>query len=244
MKKKVAYFLVFFVCCVIAGYLFFLSACSEGCSVAGSIVTSGEGGGKKPAPSLAADNSIKGSPHVEIGEMALPGNVYISLDSKPSVRDIAEAETVLEQYGPELGLSIPNKLKVIDSSTDEFGNTYYQIEQRYQGVRIYGARALLTAAGGQGEELLGAWVKDIDISIEPSKSALESLTVAAAALGGTSAIAPDIIGEPELVIYVSNVAVHLAWAMLAVVYEGGELEELVVDANEPIFLLRTPAGLH
>jgi hypothetical protein len=47
-----------------------------------------------------------------------------------------------------------------------------------------------------------------------------------------------------LVVFVSTLKPHLAWEMTAVVFEGGEIEMLIIDAHSPSILLSSAIRKH
>ncbi len=101
---------------------------------------------------------------------------------------------------PSLGLDERHTFRLRTSHGDELGLTHARLEQRYQGLRVWGAEAI-AHTGPEGEPLAPtlALRGDIDLNTTPSMEASEAL----ARVHGELAPSGPYAGEPrvELVVY-------------------------------------------
>lgn len=180
----------------------------------------------------------------ELGVSGLPPVQDVVIKGNPEVSSRAGAQRTVNNQAESLGLSEHESLDVSGSSEDEYGNTYYQIQQHYKGIPVYGARALLEVAQGKADVISGNWQLGIDVEVEPTLTSEEALRKAAEGLSSSSEIVALFKGEPELIIYVSSLQAHLAWHMRAVVFKGAQTEIVIADAHQPGFLLKEPLRRH
>lgn len=211
-------------------------------SVAGG--NNGVGGKPVTARSGSSPDSDKETNELEEGVSGLAGVRYVEIAEGASITSVAQAQNLVQEQASQLGINTPSALEVVDNSDDGLGNVYYQIEQLYSDIPVYGANALLEVSNGEAEILSGIWEENIDLDTEPSYTAEESLALAVEGLNSTQEPVLRILDEPALVVYISNVGAHLAWKMKARVFEAGDAEAFVIDAHSPDFLLRVSLERH
>jgi hypothetical protein len=203
-------------------------------------------GSNKPGEAKRGSSNLppKGDTRHEEGVNGLPTNRQVIIEGNPSVSNDAQAQDVVNQQSAHTGLPEAGSLEVAGHTEDEYGNTYYQIQQYYKGIPVYGANALLDVVQGNAEELYGSWQSEINLEVNATYQPTEALTMAAQERGGTGVIVASIVNTPRLVVFVSTLKPHLAWEMTAVVFEGGEIEMLIIDAHSPSILLSSAIRKH
>lgn len=253
MNKNILISALVFLVVLAGGYLLVAPNDQSGNGTSGSDSGSdsaGNGGSQSTAkPGSDSSSNAGGNPDKEkddlvAGESGLSGVRYVEIETETQVSSSEQAQAVVDQQSAALGIELPAVLEVVDNTEDGLGNSYYQIDQFYEDIPVYGASALLEVQNNRADVLSGVWEDNIELNPEPTYSAEEALGMAAESLGSTQEPSLQILGQPALVVYVSNLGAHLAWHMKARVFEGREYEELIVDAHDPDFLLRVSLGLH
>lgn len=253
MNKNVLISASVFLVVLVGGYLLATggSSSAPSGSETGGSETAGEGG---PAGALSTDKpessgSPAGSPDKDtdelvVGESGLPAVRYLEIETGTVVDSAEQAQELVDQQSAALGIELPSALEVVDSTQDELGNSYYQIDQYYSDIPVYGASALLEVQNNQAEYLSGTWQDNIELNTEPTYTAEEALTIAANNLGSTQETSLQFLGQPSLVVYISNLGTHLAWHMKARIFADSEYEVVIVDAHDPSFLLQVSLEVH
>ncbi|WP_045858565.1 hypothetical protein [Teredinibacter purpureus] len=190
------------------------------------------------SPDHTSPDTDKDTSAIVPGEQGLVGARTISIPAGTSVASADEAQSLVDAQAQGLGLN------VVTDSRDNYGNSYYQLTQRINGVPVYGANAVLEVIQGDAESIYGAWQDEADIDVTPTFTAEQALIQAAENMGGTAEVNVKLTREPELVIYVSTQKTHLAWHVTAFISPTTQEEVVIVDANEPQFLLRTTTRVH
>lgn len=255
MNKNILISAAVFLFVLVGGYLLFVGGSSSGPADGGASGTdaAGEAGGSgtqlSDKPGSDSISSLNGSPDKDtdelvVGESGLAAVRYVSLDGDLEVSSQEQAQDLVDQQSEALGIAQPSALTVIDNTEDGLGNSYYQIDQYYAEIPVYGANALLEVSNNQAAALSGIWEENIELNPEPTYSAEEALAIAANNLGSTQETALQFLGPPTLVVYISNLNAHLAWHMKAKLFAQGEYEEIIVDAHNPDFLLQVSLELH
>jgi Zn-dependent metalloprotease len=197
---------------------------------------------KKPASELGSGEKVIGN--TTIGQQGLPGNREVNISSRPQVANQEQAQEVVDDQARQAGLQSPSRLEVQGSSSDEYGNTYYQLKQTYHGIPVYGAKTILEVVDGHAEVLSGSWMEDIELEITPTYTAQQALLKAVEDLGASGELKAEITNDPQLVIYVSPQKASLAWAMETLILTSTDTEFVIVDASQPAFLLRVNVRMH
>ena len=246
--NKLSVLIVLVVVAVMGGAIFYNSMNDSDGGAETELETQQEkaGGSNKPGAAKSASSNLpaKGETRHEEGVNGLPTNQQVIIEGNPAVSDEAQAQDVVNQQSAQTGLPEPGSLEVAGHTEDEYGNTYYQIQQHYKGIPVYGANALLDVVQGNAEELYGSWQSEINLEVNPTYQPAEALTMAAQERGGTGIVVASIVNSPRLVVFVSTLKPHLAWEMTAVVFEGGEIEMLIIDAHSPSILLSSAIRKH
>lgn len=159
------------------------------------------------------------------------------ISGNPEVTSPEQAQDVVDQQ--ELNLGPDSQLVVGDSTADEYGNSYYQLEQRYQGLPVFGAQALLEVAEGQAQVLNGAWVEQIELDIEPSYGAAEALRLALDGRGVPAERTVTELGTATLLVFVTDQGPTLSWRLTASLNNPeSSPQRYLVDAHEPAIYLQ------
>jgi len=200
--------------------------------------------GKPGGDSGTYENSHKTVNQPFIGQQGLPKNTNIEIVGRPVVGNSSQAADVANDQARQAGLGQDSELEVQNKSTDEYGNSYYELQQQYRGVPVYGAKVLLEVANGNAEILSGTWQSELTLEITPTYEALAALLKAVEGLGSSTATSAEIDGPVKKIIYVSTVGPHLAWELSARILGAVETESVIIDAHNPQFLLRTQLRSH
>lgn len=255
MNKNILISALAFLVVLVGGYFLVAGGSSSDASGSGSASseTAGEGVSNsaaqstdKPATGVSTSNGSpdKDADELLVGESGLPSVRYVEIEAGTLVESVEQAQQVVDQQSAALGIEFPASLAVVDNTEDGLGNSYYQIDQYYSEIPVYGASALLEVQNNEAGFLSGIWEDNIELVTEPTYSAEEALTIAANNLGSTQETSLEFLGQPTLVIYISNLDTHLAWHMKARIFAGSDYEELIVDAHNPNFLLQVSLELH
>lgn len=174
-----------------------------------------------------------------------PSQEY-TLPANTTVNNPQQAQTVVNEQKPQLGLGDQDALDVKGQTADEQGNAYYQLEQTYKGLPVYGARAVLEIENGQAVLISGSWQTGLNIDVNPAHEALDAVTQALRKeMSDEQVLRIELKSETLLMIYMTNSGAHLAWRV-TVQYQEPVLapEIMIVDAQTPEILFRQPALLH
>jgi Zn-dependent metalloprotease len=167
------------------------------------------------------------------------------IPERPVVTSQKQAEQVVKQQQNKLKLGQGSKLNINGSTKDKYGNEYYQLEQKYKGIPVWGAKSVLEIEQGKAVALTGTWLKNIELEITPKHTVQEALNIAFNDLGASETIEFDEIEGQELIVYMSNNDVHLAWYVdIYFKQTHRKPESILVDAHNPRFLLRLPRSNH
>lgn len=198
--------------------------------------------GKPPAP-MPEESGDK--PSGSSTELSLPTVTEHEIPTGARVVDAAGAQAVVSSTQESLGLGAGSELSVGKSSADELGNTYFEVQQRYRGIEVYGARSVLEVSDGEVGQLYGTWVQDLELDVAPAFEALEALRRALLESGVPENRVAGDIHEPRLIVYLSEEGAALAWlAQFALTNPDAPLETFVVDAHVPKVLARQAVVRH
>jgi hypothetical protein len=166
-----------------------------------------------------------------------------ALKDAVEVADAQQAALLVADQRPQLGLGQDDALPLNGTTADERGNAYYQIQQTYKSIPVFGATGVLEIEGGKAVAVTGSWTPGIAISVEPAIDAESSLRRAVA--GGDAAATPvvNLRSPAELVVFMMPDGPHLAWrASVAVPAWAGQTfaGQVFVDANAGALLLKIP----
>lgn len=174
---------------------------------------------------------------IPIIEQPIPGT--------PVVTNEKQAEIIITGQKIKLGLGEQDELTVKGDTKDNHGNAYYQIQQKFKGIPIYGARSILEIEQGKAVVLSGKIVTEINVNTLPTHPPKEALLLALKKLGMPDDLQLKLTGDKELIVFVSTQNKHLAWH-LTVNFEKPAIpsEIMFVDAHDPKILARMPLEVH
>lgn len=174
----------------------------------------------------------------------VPPRHDIPLSHRPPVANEQQAREVVHEESERLGLGDGVSLELGRTTDDGRGNQYYQLEQYYQGLPVWGALAVLEVEAGSAVALSGHWWQSIDLDVQPRFEAARAVREALINLGGEE---PEfrLEGDGKLLVYLVDQRVHLAWfTQVDFVDVERESEFMLVDAHTPGVLLRYPVRRH
>ena len=178
-------------------------------------------------------------------EQSLPAVSDIAIAGHPQVGNASEARKVLDQQQEILGLGEGSVLEIASSSRDDYGNDYYQVEQRYKGIPIRGSRANLEVEQGRAQVLSGVWIKNLQLDTEPTYDAATALRQALDDRGVPAERNITLQGEPELLVFIGGRQAYLCWRMRATLSNPDTApEDYLVDAHQPKILLQQDGYRH
>lgn len=238
MKTRLTVLLVVLPLLVLGGLAFYGASKEPGQEAAVGAHAGQEEGKKKPqAPS---GQSKKSSDSVE----GVPPRHDIPLSHRPPVANEQQAHEVVREESERLGLGEGASLELGRTTDDGRGNQYYQLEQYYQGLPVWGALAVLEVEAGSAVALSGHWWESIDLDVQPRFEAAQAVREALIIQGGEK---PEfrLQGDGKLLVYQADQRVHLAWfTQVDFVDIKRESEFMLVDAHTPGVLLRYPVRMH
>ncbi|NOQ36736.1 MAG: hypothetical protein GQ569_12720, partial [Methylococcaceae bacterium] len=145
MKNKALLFLAFLLFAAAAWLLF--NPTPETSSSSGTPPVA-----KKPSDDTGKEKS---TPKPLLAKV--PSSQEYNLPTNTVVENQQQAQSVVNEQKPQLGLGEQDSLDVKNQTADEQGNAYYQLEQTYKGLPVYGARAVLEIEKGQAVLISGSW---------------------------------------------------------------------------------------
>ncbi|SDX32649.1 hypothetical protein [Marinobacter mobilis] len=192
-------------------------------------------GSENKAPDLPAPDEDK--PVTTVPQAQPPTVREVPIDDAPAVSNPEQAQDVVDEL--DLGLGPDSELVVGDATSDDYGNSYYQLEQRYKGLPVFGAQALLEVAHGQAQVLNGAWIEQIELDIEPTHSANEALRLALDRRGVPAERTVAELGTPTLLVFVTDLGPTLSWRVTASLNNPDSApQRYLVDAHDPVIYLQ------
>ena len=166
-----------------------------------------------------------------------------ALKDAVEVADAQQAAALVADQRPQLGLGQDDALPLNGTTADERGNAYYQIQQTYKGIPVFGATGVLEIESGKAVAVTGGWVPEISMGVEPSIDADAALRRAVAGSDASATPVVNLRSPAELVVFMMTDGPHLAWhASVAVPDWLGQTfaGQLFVDANDGALLLKIP----
>jgi len=165
----------------------------------------------------------------------------LPIKNQPKVSSKKEATEVLKKNKPDLGLGVDDNLEVQGSTSDRKGNQYYHVTQTYKGIPVFGHNAVLEVEQGKAVVISGSWQDKIKVNTKPKYDAKQALTMAFNKLGMTQDPEFTLTSKATLVIIVSETKQHLAWSCnVSFKVPVLDAENIIVDAQNPEFLIRAP----
>lgn len=200
----------------------------------GSTEPAADGSDDKAADLPAPDED---KPVVTVPQAQPPAVREVPISGAPEVSSPEQAQDVVDEQ--ELGLGPDSQLVVGDATSDDYGNRYYQLEQRYKGLPVFGAQALLEVAQGQAQVLNGAWVEQIELDTDPTHSAAEALRLALDQRGVPPERTVSELGTATLLVFVTDQGPTLSWRVTAsLVNPDSAPQRYLVDAHDPVIYLQ------
>ncbi len=191
----------------------------------------------KPADPPAAQES---KPVATTPQGQLPPLRDVPIEGQPEVANPQQAQDLVDQQALNLGPDA--SLRVSTSTADDYGTTYYQLEQTYKGIQVFGAQALLEVTDGHAERLSGAWQEALELDIEPRYPAAEALRLALSQRGVPAERTVTALTEPSLVVFVTDQGPSLCWRITATLSHPPSMpERYLVDAHTPTIYHQEPA---
>ncbi|MCD7760627.1 MAG: carboxypeptidase regulatory-like domain-containing protein [Clostridiales bacterium] len=184
------------------------------------------------------------STQADSGEEASYDNLLILDDTFTDRTVTDEATAILAAQDAAESLGLQNAMEELEplNTTEAYGDSYYRLQQYYQGYPVYG-RAVVVLADENGEALnLVGNVADVDegLSFTPSvtqtelEESLSAYAVEELELSGEVSL--EEASDDALVIYdLYDEETHLAYELSASL--DGELYTVILDANDGEVLL-------
>ncbi|SFM63251.1 hypothetical protein [Marinobacter zhejiangensis] len=189
------------------------------------------------APDLPTPDDAK--PAETVPQANLPPVREVPMDDGTEVSSPEQAQQVVDEQ--DLNLGPDSELQVSGSTSDDYGYSYYQLEQRYKGIPVFGSQALLEVSEGQAQLLNGVWFEQIDLNTEPTHSAEEALRLALDHRGVPAERTISVLGTPALLVYVTEQGATLSWRVIASLSNPeAEPQRYLVDAHNPTIYLQEP----
>ncbi len=199
-----------------------------------------------PASSKSpADPAPSSEPPVTAPVVKLPMARSISrmpLKDATPVADEQQAAAIVDAQKPNLGLGQDDGLPLTGSTTDELGNTYYQLQQTYKSVPVFGATGVLELEGGKAIAVSGSWFPGLSLNVKPSLTADSALRAALGGSGGESVAEIGFRAPAMLVVFLAPDGPRLAWrGAVEVKASAGEgfSGQVFIDAYDGTLLLKT-----
>ncbi|NOQ63928.1 MAG: hypothetical protein GQ582_05395 [Methyloprofundus sp.] len=185
-------------------------------------------------PDIVSDKQVFSPPNLQ-----LPKQQESAIAAETQVTNQSEALAVIQEKQQQLGLGEDSHLVIKSDSSDDLGNRYYQLEQHYKGIPIYGGKSILEVEQGKAVLISGSWVKNITLDITPTATAKVALRKALDRISVPAAREVQEIGKSKLIVFPSDQGAKLCWLMQATLTQpNSEAERFIVDAQNPEILLR------
>jgi Zn-dependent metalloprotease len=159
------------------------------------------------------------------------------------VADAQQAASVVDAQKTNLGLGQNDRLPITGNTADDRGNAYYQIQQIYKGIPVFGATGVLEVENGQAVAVSGSWVPDITLDTGPAITAERAVRRAATGADEGTTAGITFRTPAELVVFATADGLRLAWRGSVTVtdwagkpFAGG----VFVDAHDGTLLLKIP----
>ena len=188
-------------------------------------------------PDIASDKQVVSVPSLQLAKQQ-----EVTVAAGTQVTNKNQALAVIQEKQQQLGLGQGSTLEIAGDTSDEFGNSYYQLEQNYKGIPIYGAKSVLEVEHGEAVLISGSWLKNIALDITPTSTAKIALRKALDLINVPAEREVKEFGESALIIFPSDQGAKLCWLMQAMLTNPeSDAELFIVDAQNPEILLRAAA---
>ena len=158
------------------------------------------------------------------------------------VKNKNQALAVIQEKQQQLDLGQGSTLVIASDTSDELGNSYYQLEQNYKGIPIYGAKSVLEVENGEAVLISGSWLKNIALDIIRTSTAKIALRKALDLIKVPANREVKEFGESTLIVFPSDQGAKLCWLIQAMLSNPeSDAEFFIVDAHTPEILLRAAA---
>ena len=151
------------------------------------------------------------------------------------------ADVVAREKG-KLGLEgADDGLGIEGHTVDELGNEYYQVQQTYKGLPVFGASGVLEIEGGKVVVISGSWQPDIELDTNPGLDSRLAIHRALLASGESEPFSIEFVDTAGLVVVLAAGDTHLAWLGRIRVMRGnmhGFSGRVMVNANDARLLLK------
>tara|TARA_R110002110_G_scaffold415859_1_gene658605 strand:+ start:49 stop:495 length:447 start_codon:yes stop_codon:yes gene_type:complete len=130
----------------------------------------------------------------------------------------------------------PDDVLTISSEAEAGGNRIIRMQQRHQGVPVFGGEVIAVENNGNVFNVSGSTGADIELDVEPALTYEEALEIASTALNQTLGSRNE--DAAQLLILEVEDNYHLAWYSVLLI--DGREERVFLDANDGSVLLRLP----
>ena len=204
----------------------------------GTTADSSSGKGGKPDVTVATDvEKPTGQVSIDLPPVA---ETPITFDTQ--VDSVEDAQIVLDQTTTSLELGDGSSLEIEGDTVDEQQRRYFQVQQKYKGIEVYGATSVLEVQNNDAEVLYGTTVKGLEVDISPSFGAVEALKIAL-----TNSGVPDnrtietLNEEPRQIILMTDEGGLLCWVLGAYLTNPDAAPQFfTVDAHQPRIVQQSP----
>lgn len=205
--------------------------------------TSIEAQSKKGNSDVPEGDSTKSVPDdtPDSGEFDMGSVGQYPVSSDAPITDEEGAGQVLEEIKGELGLGDDDTLPVSGQTDDGYGHVLFQTQQHYKGVPVYGTEMVLSTESESAVALIGTWLTDIELDVEPTFTAQEALEAAYRAQGlpESREVIASSSESPRLVVYPADNRVILAWLVVGKITNPDSKPFLhVVNAHEGELIMK------
>ena len=196
--------------------------------------------GKGSKPGMTEDSRTDVEKPTGQVSVDLPSVTETPITSDTQVTSADDAQNVLDQTSSTLELGDGSRLEIGGDTVDQQGRRYFQVQQKYKGIDVYGAASVLEVQDGDAEVLYGTTVKDLEVDISPSFEAVEALQIALTNSGVPGNRSIETLGEdPRLIILITDGGSLLCWVIGAYLTNPESAPEIfTIDAHQPRIILR------
>jgi len=159
------------------------------------------------------------------------------IPSPPGPDAEAIARGFLRRYKNLYKMRDPDaELSTLRVATDRIGMDHVRFQQVYQGLPVFGAQMITHLRGKEITSVNGAYIPEIEVSVEPALSGEEAIEIAKGDLGDEEAVLSE--EGTELGIYHDGEEGHLAWQLRLFSYAPLGRWVYFVDAHEGQIILK------
>jgi len=202
----------------------------EGTEGAGEGEANTEGGDAPAQPDEVVAGNDEGAAGQDrvLDSLELDTDISVSSDEE-LVAEVTDLLVLTGSLGPDDALTI-------SSEAEAGGNRIIRMQQRHQGIPVFGGEVIAVENNGNVFNVSGSTGADIEIDVEPALTYEQALEIAGAALN--QALGSRNEDAAQLLILEVEDNYHLAWYSVLLI--DGREERVFLDANDGSVLLRLP----